>query len=81
MVHLAPESAAPAGSNGSETDAATGDVITHTDGSTSSFVAPWSSNTWPQTVESAEQQVRSGRVPDDARDLVRGYFDPAASGR
>jgi hypothetical protein len=69
-------------SNGVGTDAVTGgDVITQIDRNPTRSAPPWSSSTWPQTVESAEQQVRSGRVPDDVRDLVRGYFDPAASGR
>ena len=63
------------------TDPATGGVITHQDGAPSKPSAPWTSNTWPETVESAEQQLRAGRIPDDARDLVREYFDPAASAR
>jgi hypothetical protein len=68
-------------SNEVGTDAAMGGVVTQIDNQPTRSVAPWSSDTWPQTVEAAEQQVRSGRVPDDVRDLVRGYFDPAASGR
>jgi hypothetical protein len=69
-------------SNEGQTDAlGSGGVVTHVDSSQAPAAAPWSSGAWQQTVESAEQQVRSGRVPDDARDLVRGYFDPGASGR
>ena len=30
---------------------------------------------WPAAVQSARQAVQSGRVPDEYRDLVRGYFD------
>jgi hypothetical protein len=43
--------------------------------------APWTADTWPQTVEHARQTLNAGGVPDDARDLVRGYFDRAAASR
>ena len=36
---------------------------------------PWAGADWPTAVHSAREAVRSGRVPDDYRDLVRGYFD------
>jgi hypothetical protein len=68
-------------SNQNGTDSATGGVITRSDGNPSHPAAPWNSAAWAQTVESAEQEVRAGRVPDDARDLVRGYFDPSVSAR
>jgi hypothetical protein len=72
---------AAASPNPTGTDPANGGVITRSDHHSSPRAAPWTSDSWPQMVESAERQVRSGRVPDDARDLVRGYFDPTASGR
>jgi hypothetical protein len=37
---------------------------------------PWRRSSWPAAVESADGAVRSGRVADNYRDLVRGYFDP-----
>jgi hypothetical protein len=68
-------------SSASATDSAAGGVITGADDKPPHPPAPWTSNLWPQMVESAEQQVRTGGVPEEARDLVRGYFDPNASGR
>jgi hypothetical protein len=68
-------------SNPNGTGPATGGVIARGDGNSGRRAAPWTSNSWPQTVESAEQELRAGRVPDDARDLVRGYFDPSVSPR
>jgi hypothetical protein len=37
--------------------------------------APWDSESWPADARSAQEAVEAGRVPDDYRDLVRGYFD------
>ena len=36
---------------------------------------PWRSDTWPAAASAAEEAVRTGRVPDAYRDLVRDYFD------
>jgi hypothetical protein len=59
-------------SNQSGAETSSGGVVTNSHGNASQSRAPWTSNTWPQTVESAEQQLRNGRIPDDARDRVRG---------
>jgi hypothetical protein len=40
-----------------------------------SALPPWQRGDWPSSVESAQRDVSSGRVPEAARDLVRGYFD------
>lgn len=40
---------------------------------------PWQQESWDAAVEAAGEAVRAGRVSDQYRDLVRGYFDrPAA---
>jgi hypothetical protein len=36
---------------------------------------PWSNPTWPADATAAHSAVRSGRVPDAYRSLVRAYFD------
>jgi hypothetical protein len=41
---------------------------------------PWSQPaSWRDAVEQAAHALQSGRVLDESRDLVRGYFDPAAT--
>jgi hypothetical protein len=35
---------------------------------------PWQSSSWPADCENAAQLVRTGRVPDTCRDVVREYF-------
>jgi hypothetical protein len=41
-------------------------------------VPPWRDAAWPSSVQSALRNVQAGHVPDEARDLVRGYFDPTS---
>jgi hypothetical protein len=38
-------------------------------------VAPWQSASWSADRAAAVEALRSGRVPDAYRDLVRAYFD------
>ncbi|HSZ55101.1 MAG TPA: hypothetical protein VK797_05540 [Tepidisphaeraceae bacterium] len=40
-------------------------------------VPPWRSSHWASDIEHAEQAVQSGQVPDQYRDMIRGYFDRA----
>ena len=39
---------------------------------------PWQQQSWGAAVEAAGEAVRDGRVGDEYRDLVRGYFDRPA---
>lgn len=43
---------------------------------TQAIPPPWQSASWPAAVDSADRAIRSGRVADRYRDLVRGFFDP-----
>jgi hypothetical protein len=36
---------------------------------------PWQTASWPQQQAMALQAVQQGKVPDQYRDLVRGYFE------
>ena len=55
--------------------AASGDVAGAADAS--SQIPPWNSPHWLSDVEHARQAVQSGQVPDEYRDMIRGYFDRA----
>jgi hypothetical protein len=40
-------------------------------------VPPWRSDHWSSDVNRANQAVESGQIPDQYRDMIRGYFDRA----
>jgi hypothetical protein len=56
------------GSNGNEAASARQDHSSH-------HVAPWQSSGWSSDRGSALDDIQSGRIPDEYRDLVRNYFD------
>jgi hypothetical protein len=40
-------------------------------------VPPWRSDHWPADIDRADQALRAGQIPDQYRDMIRGYFDRA----
>jgi hypothetical protein len=35
---------------------------------------PWDNNDWSDAQQRANEEIRSGHIPDEYRDLVRDYF-------
>jgi hypothetical protein len=67
-------------SSGAGATRATGAAPTDAGGTAASaarVVAPWQDSTaWQASTEQAQEALRSGRVPDEYRDLVGAYFQP-----
>lgn len=45
------------------------------DDPTAGAVPPWRAADWPRNVRRAHQAMDSGQIPDQYRDVLRGYFD------